>query len=53
MSAGRAVLKGVGDAFRPVYTTVELIGGHVTMASKAMSANCELLFFVACWYLEY
>jgi len=36
MSAGRAVLQGVGDAFRPIYTTIELIGAHVTMAGKAM-----------------
>lgn len=36
LSAGRAVLQGVGDAFRPIYTIVELIGGHVTMASKAL-----------------
>jgi phospholipid/cholesterol/gamma-HCH transport system permease protein len=36
VSAGRAVLQGVGDAFRPIYTTVELIGAHVTMAGKAL-----------------
>ena len=37
VSAGRAVVQGVADAFRPIYTTVELIGAHVTMAGKAMA----------------
>lgn len=37
VSAGRAVLKGVGDAFRPLYSLVELVGAHVSMAGKAMA----------------
>lgn len=35
-SVGRAILTGAGDTFRPLLGMVELVGGHVTMAGRAL-----------------
>ncbi|HUS65591.1 MAG TPA: ABC transporter permease [Kofleriaceae bacterium] len=36
-SAGAAILKGVGDAFGPVIRMIDLVGGHVMMAARALT----------------
>lgn len=36
LAHGKAVLAGVGDAFRPVVGVVDFIGGHVIMAGRAL-----------------
>jgi phospholipid/cholesterol/gamma-HCH transport system permease protein len=36
-SAGAAILKGVADAFGPLIRMVDLVGGHVMMATRALT----------------
>jgi phospholipid/cholesterol/gamma-HCH transport system permease protein len=36
-SAGAAILQGVAEAFRPLISMVELVGGHVTLAVRALT----------------
>jgi phospholipid/cholesterol/gamma-HCH transport system permease protein len=35
---GRAVMTGVADTFRPLVGVIELVGGHVILASKALGS---------------
>jgi phospholipid/cholesterol/gamma-HCH transport system permease protein len=37
MTVGRAVLRGVKEAFLPVYNFVEALGGHLQLAFRALS----------------
>jgi phospholipid/cholesterol/gamma-HCH transport system permease protein len=37
-AVGRAVVTGAVDAFRPVGRMIELVGGHVILASRALAA---------------